>query len=79
MKGKIARWFDFRGYGFIEVEGQEDDIFVHSTNVNGDAVPKVGDFVDFDVQESPKGPRAVNVEIGSAPETQDDTESDTES
>jgi CspA family cold shock protein len=66
MKGKIARWLDFRGYGFIEVEGQEHDIFVHSSNVNGAAVPKVGDVVEFDVQDSPKGPRAVNVEISSA-------------
>jgi cold shock CspA family protein len=63
MKGKIARWFDFRGFGFIEVEGQEHDIFLHSSNVNGDAVPKVGATVDFDVQDSPKGPRAVNVDI----------------
>jgi CspA family cold shock protein len=63
MKGTVARWFDFRGFGFIEVEGQEDDVFLHSSNVNGGAVPKVGDVVTFDVQEGPKGPRAVNVEI----------------
>ena len=63
MKGKIARWFDFRGFGFIEVEGQEHDIFLHSSNVNGTAVPKAGDVVNFDVQDSAKGPRAVNVDI----------------
>jgi CspA family cold shock protein len=66
MKGTIARWFDFRGFGFIEVEGQEHDIFVHSSNFNGFVVPKVGDVVDFDVQDSPKGLRAVNVEISEA-------------
>jgi hypothetical protein len=42
MKGTVARWFDFRGFDFIKVEGQEHDIFLHSSNVNGTAVPKVG-------------------------------------
>ena len=64
MKGTVARWFDFRGFGFIEVEGQEHDIFLHASNVNGTTVPKVGAVVDFDVQDGPKGPRAVNVDIG---------------
>jgi CspA family cold shock protein len=63
MKGTIARWFDYRGFGFIAVEGQEKDVFVHTSDVKGVGSPQVGDSVEFEVTESNKGPRAVNVEI----------------
>ena len=63
MKGKIARWFGFRGYGFIDVEGQEKDLFVHTSDIKSGSIPEVGDEVEFEVSESDKGPRAVNVEI----------------
>lgn len=63
MKGKIARWFEYRGYGFIDVDGQTDDVFVHSSDIKGLSSPTVGDEVEFDVRESDKGPRAVNVVI----------------
>lgn len=63
MKGKIARWFDYRGFGFIDVEGQEKDLFVHSSDIEGDASPQAGDEVEFEIGESDKGPRAVNVKI----------------
>ncbi|UCH03003.1 MAG: cold shock domain-containing protein [Candidatus Bathyarchaeota archaeon] len=63
MKGKIARWFDFRGYGFIDVEGQEKDLFVHTNDVTSVSSPEVGDEVEFEVGESYKGPKAINVKI----------------
>lgn len=63
MKGKISRWFDYRGFGFIDVEGQEKDIFVHTSDIEAPATPQVGDTVEFEVQESDKGPRAINVKI----------------
>ena len=63
MKGTIAKWFDHRGFGFINVEGQEKDIFVHTNDINSESSPKIGDNVEFEVQESYKGPRAVNVKI----------------
>jgi cold shock CspA family protein len=63
VKGKIARWFEYRGYGFIDVDGQTDDVFVHSSDIKGLSSPTVGDEVEFDVRESDKGPRAVNVVI----------------
>jgi CspA family cold shock protein len=63
MKGNIKRWFDYKGYGFIDVEGQEKDMFVHTSDIKGFSSPKIGDEVEFEVRESEKGPRAVNVEI----------------
>ena len=63
MKGTIKRWLDLRGFGFIEAVDQEKDIFVHTSDVKGLASPKIGDVVEFEIEDSDKGPRAVNVEI----------------
>ena len=62
MEGIVKRWLD-RGYGFIEVEGEEDDIFVHNSSIQGAFELREGQMVEFEVEDSPKGPRAVNVKI----------------
>ncbi|MBD3172114.1 cold shock domain-containing protein [Candidatus Bathyarchaeota archaeon] len=62
MEGIVKRWLD-RGYGFIEVEGEEDDIFVHNSSIQGAFELREGQKVEFEVEDSPKGPRAVNVKI----------------
>ena len=61
-QGKIARLTD-RGFGFISREGVEKDLFFHSKelqNVQFDEL-KVGDQVQFEVSDSPKGPNATKV------------------
>jgi cold shock CspA family protein len=63
MKGTISKWFEYRSYGFIDVDGQEKDIFVHHNDFKGRVDPKVGDKVNFEVMDSYKGPRAIKVEI----------------
>lgn len=63
MKGTIARWFDNRGFGFIDVEGQTNDIFIHVSDMKGTSTPTVGDEVEFEVSDTYKGPRATDVEI----------------
>lgn len=62
MEGVVKRWLD-RGYGFIGVEGRDDDIFVHYSDVEGAYELRAGQRVEFDVEDDPKGPRAVNVKI----------------
>ncbi len=62
MEGIVKRWLD-RGYGFIEVEGEEDDIFVHNSSIQGAFELREGQKVEFEVEDSPKGPRAVNVKV----------------
>ncbi len=61
MIGLVKKWLD-RGYGFIEVD-EGDDVFVHHSNLQGAFELRVGQKVEFEVESSPKGPRAVNVKI----------------
>ena len=62
MEGIVKRWLD-RGYGFIGVDGNDDDVFVHHSNLNGVFELREGQSVEFEMEDSPKGPRAVNVKI----------------
>lgn len=60
--GTIAKLTD-KGFGFIQVEGQEKNLFFHSNELVGvtfDAL-REGDKLSFEVAESPKGPNAIKV------------------
>jgi len=61
-KGTIARLTD-RGFGFISREGQDKDLFFHSSELQGVEFNdlKEGDQVEFEVAEGPKGLNATNV------------------
>ena len=60
MENGTVKWFSQRkGFGFIEREGEEKDLFVHKTNVEGDI--RDGDKVEFEIGESEKGPSATKV------------------
>lgn len=63
MNGTIKNLAD-RGFGFIAVEGEDKDIFFHSSSLVGVDFDQlaVGDNVTFESEESDKGPRAVNVQ-----------------
>ena len=64
LKGKV-KWFNgTKGYGFIEREDKEKDVFVHSSAVRdaGLRFLKEGDEVTFDVEDGAKGPAAVNLQ-----------------
>ncbi|EKO4004371.1 cold shock domain-containing protein [Vibrio fluvialis] len=48
MKGKIVRWVDDRGFGFINTPDIKGDIFVHVSKFRkGYRRPQVGDDVEF--------------------------------
>ena len=53
-----------RGFGFIAQEGQEKELFFHSTALVGVTCDElaVGDTVSFETEDSEKGPRATNVQ-----------------
>lgn len=62
-QGRIKKWFDERGFGFIRAD-TGDDLFVHVSST-GFLVPKVGNRVAFDVGANPRTgkPEARNVAI----------------
>jgi CspA family cold shock protein len=62
-EGEVKRWLDMRGYGFIGSDEYEDDVFVHNSALVGRSWLRKGERVSFDVEETDKGLRAVNVEV----------------
>ncbi|OQX89440.1 MAG: cold-shock protein [candidate division Zixibacteria bacterium 4484_93] len=62
-RGRVKRFDEKKGYGFIEVEGMERDIFVHYSDVAGEGFRTLapGDEVEFDLTEGEKGLKATNV------------------
>ena len=64
MTGVIKTLRD-RGFGFIAPDGGAKDVFFHATELKGAAFEdlKEGTKVTFDMAESDKGPKAVNIEI----------------
>ena len=66
VKGRI-KWFSTeKGYGFIAPRDGSNDVFVHRNNVNGlgwDEGLKDGDEVEFEIERTPKGLAAQNVEL----------------
>ena len=63
LKGKV-KWFNpTKGYGFIEREDKEKDVFVHTSAVRDAGMNSLeeGQEVTFDVEDGPKGPNATNL------------------
>jgi CspA family cold shock protein len=62
MTGTIKRLTD-KGFGFIATDESDKDIFFHSSALVDVMFNDLneGDAVTFEVEDSDKGPRAVNV------------------
>lgn len=54
-----------KGYGFIQPEGGEKDVFVHITAVKGAGLETLheGQTVQFEVEADKRGPKAVNIQV----------------
>ena len=64
VKQGTVKWFnDSKGFGFIEPEGSDKDLFVHMSEIQMDGFKtlKDGQKVEFTEGTSEKGPCATNV------------------
>ena len=63
IKGKV-KWFNpQKGYGFIERDDKEKDVFVHSSAAQAASLElNEGDELTFDVENGEKGLSAINLQ-----------------
>ena len=64
MATGAVKWFnDSKGYGFIQAEGVNGDIFVHYSAIQGDGFKTLtaGQEVTFEIVQGAKGKQAANV------------------
>jgi len=64
MNGKV-KWFNpTKGFGFIEREDKEKDVFVHVSAVRDAGLKYLneGDELTFEVENGEKGPSAVKLQ-----------------
>ncbi len=60
----IVKWFSrTKGFGFIEPDGGDKDVFVHYSSIAGDGFRNLdeGQRVEFRVEDTPKGLTALDV------------------
>jgi len=60
----IVKWFNrLKGYGFIDPDQGEREVFVHYSAIKGEGHRDLfeGDRVEFELVDRGKGPQALNV------------------
>lgn len=67
MPEGTVRWFDAdRGYGFIALDQEEGDLYVHASELVGDDARRglrEGQVVEFEIGEGDRGPQARRVRV----------------
>ena len=61
MEGTVKFFAEQKGFGFITPDDGGKDVFVHTSGITDGSRLDEGDKVVFDVEESDRGPKAVNV------------------
>ncbi len=62
-KGKVKWFSNVKGFGFLRKEGEERDIFIHYSAIQGEGYKRLNpdEEVEFDMVQGEKGPQAQNV------------------
>ena len=58
--GTVDFFNETGGYGFIETDEIDDDVFFHMEDIGGEDLQE-GQEVEFDIEQADKGPRAKNL------------------
>jgi len=63
MQGTIKKVISNKGYGFINTDNQEGDLFFHKSNLDNLDFSNLqeGTSVEFDISEGRRGPEAINI------------------
>ncbi len=59
-QGVVDFFKESGGYGFIETDDADEDVFFHMEDIGGPDLEE-GQEVEFDIVEADKGPRAENL------------------
>jgi CspA family cold shock protein len=65
MPTGVIKWFnDKKGFGFIQCENGEKDVFVHYSVIQEDGYKSLtqGQLVEYSFVQGPKGPLATDVQ-----------------
>jgi CspA family cold shock protein len=73
MKGKVVNFLSRKGFGFILGDDGEQ-VFVHFSNITGSGYKSLveGEEVEFSVENSPKGKKAIDVVRLNPPQQESD-------
>ena len=64
VTGKVVRFDEFHGYGFIAPDNGSEDVFVHANDLlEGKSLFRPGLRVAFEVEDGERGPKASAVRI----------------
>ena len=66
MENGIVNWFNAeKGFGFIERENGNGDLFVHFQNIDMDGYKTLekGQNVEFEIEKTEKGEQAIHVRV----------------
>lgn len=63
-----VKWFNSeKGFGFIQIENENKDFFVHHSEIQNSGYGRVsldeGQRVSFEIGKNEKGPQAKNVKV----------------
>ena len=67
--GKVVRFDEGRGYGFIAPDGGGEDVFVHTSEfTDRGAAVACGTRVQFNIVDGGRGPKAYDVQVIESPQ-----------
>lgn len=61
--GRVKTYLPDKGYGFLEVEGEEADLFFHIKEVEGRDTVEVGEYFEYKIIQGKRGPKGINLKL----------------
>ncbi len=59
--GTVKFFHTGKGYGFIETEANDEDVFFHVEDIDGPE-PREGQEIEFEIEQADRGPRATKLQ-----------------